>query len=48
MKTLHLPALYLLFALLFHQSSKGPDEPIADNATTEGKAKNRRTVVTIQ
>lgn len=29
-------------------SSKGPDEPIADNATTEGKAKNRRTVVNLQ
>ncbi len=29
-------------------SSKGPDEPIADNNTTEGKAKNRRTVVTIK
>ena len=29
-------------------SSKGPDEPIADNKTTEGKAKNRRTVVTIK
>ena len=24
-------------------SSKGPDEPIADNKTAEGKAKNRRT-----
>jgi len=28
-------------------SSKGQVEPIADNATDEGKAKNRRTVVTI-
>lgn len=28
-------------------SSKGQTEPIADNATDEGKAKNRRTVVTI-
>ncbi len=29
-------------------SSKGPDEPIADNKTAEGKSKNRRTVVTIK
>jgi OmpA-OmpF porin, OOP family len=29
-------------------SSKGPDEPIAENTTAEGKAKNRRTVVTIK
>ncbi len=29
-------------------SSKGPDEPIADNATADGRTKNRRTVVTIQ
>ncbi len=29
-------------------SSKGPDEPIADNNTPDGKAKNRRTVVTIK
>ena len=29
-------------------SSKGPDEPIADNATVEGKNKNRRTVVSIK
>ncbi len=29
-------------------SSKGPDEPISDNKTSEGKAKNRRTVVTIK
>jgi outer membrane protein OmpA-like peptidoglycan-associated protein len=29
-------------------SSKGPDEPITDNSSTEGKAKNRRTVVTIK
>jgi len=28
-------------------SSKGPDEPVADNTTPEGKSKNRRTVVTI-
>ncbi len=28
-------------------SSKGPDEPIAENATTAGRSKNRRTVVTI-
>ena len=29
-------------------SSKGPDEPIADNNSAAGKAKNRRTVVTIK
>jgi OmpA-OmpF porin, OOP family len=29
-------------------ASKGPDEPIADNKTAEGKSKNRRTVVTIK
>jgi OmpA-OmpF porin, OOP family len=28
--------------------SKGPDEPIADNTSPAGKAKNRRTVVTIK
>lgn len=28
-------------------SSKGPDEPAADNSTTDGKSKNRRTVVTV-
>ena len=29
-------------------TSKGPDEPLADNTTPEGKAKNRRTVVTLK
>lgn len=29
-------------------ASKGPDEPIAANTTLDGKAKNRRTVVTIK
>lgn len=29
-------------------SSKGPDEPIADNVTPEGKAKNRRTIITLK
>ncbi|MES2812727.1 MAG: OmpA family protein [Bacteroidota bacterium] len=29
-------------------SSKGPDEPIADNLTPEGKAKNRRTIITLK
>lgn len=29
-------------------SSKGPDEPIATNDTEEGKAQNRRTVVTLK
>jgi len=29
-------------------SSKGPDEPITDNVTPEGKAKNRRTVITLK
>ncbi|WP_311202621.1 OmpA family protein [Flavobacterium soyae] len=28
--------------------SKGPDEPIGDNMTSEGKASNRRTVITIK
>jgi outer membrane protein OmpA-like peptidoglycan-associated protein len=29
-------------------SSKGPDEPAGDNATPEGRAKNRRAVIIIQ
>lgn len=29
-------------------TSKGPDEPIADNATADGKSKNRRTVITLK
>lgn len=29
-------------------SSKGQDEPISDNLTPEGKAKNRRTVITLK
>ncbi|WP_264537721.1 OmpA family protein [Flavobacterium sp. N1736] len=28
--------------------SKGPDEPVGENTTAEGKAKNRRTVITIK
>ncbi|MBS7253844.1 OmpA family protein [Flavobacterium branchiicola] len=28
--------------------SKGPDEPVGDNTTAEGKANNRRTVITIK
>ncbi|MNU08809.1 putative lipoprotein YiaD precursor [compost metagenome] len=28
--------------------SKGPDDPIGDNNTTDGKAANRRTVITIK
>lgn len=28
--------------------SKGSDEPVADNKTTEGRSKNRRTVITIK
>lgn len=28
--------------------SKGPDEPVGDNTTAEGKASNRRTIITIK
>jgi outer membrane protein OmpA-like peptidoglycan-associated protein len=28
-------------------SGKGPDDPVGDNATAEGRSKNRRTVITI-
>ncbi len=37
-----------VFATKIETSSKGPDEPIADNKTNEGKSKNRRTVITIK
>lgn len=30
-----------------NNSSKGPDEPLMDNSTNEGRAKNRRTVVKV-
>jgi outer membrane protein OmpA-like peptidoglycan-associated protein len=29
-------------------NSKGPDEPVADNSTPEGRAQNRRTVISIK
>jgi len=34
-------------AAKINATSKGPDEPIATNATEEGKAKNRRTIITL-
>ena len=34
-------------ATKINNSSKGPDEPLMDNSTKEGQAKNRRTVVKI-
>jgi OOP family OmpA-OmpF porin len=37
-----------VFANKIETASKGPDEPIADNKTKEGKSKNRRTVITIK
>jgi OOP family OmpA-OmpF porin len=35
-------------AVKIETQSKGPDEPIGDNNTAEGKAANRRTVITIK
>jgi OmpA-OmpF porin, OOP family len=37
-----------VFANKIETSSKGPDEPIADNKTATGRSKNRRTVIKIK